>query len=155
MAALVLYLAVVAVGVFGPAPSEPVRNAGSAVRSVNPRADPRPDGAVLGRLSAEELGNVVMFVPLGVLVPMLWPRRWWSALPAGFALSGGIELVQWALLDWRSPQLRDVVWNTTGAAAGVAVWLAWQGVTRGRRCDARSAQSTSRSSSQRGPTISP
>lgn len=133
------YLSVVAWGVFGPDPGEQVSRTGegahtleSEVRSVVPgggsTAGTEPgrgdDKWVFGDLSAEDVGNVAMFVPFGVLFPLVWPRwRWWS-VPAGVTLSAFIELTQLLFLSWRSPSLEDVAWNSVGACCGFALSLA-------------------------------
>jgi glycopeptide antibiotics resistance protein len=65
-------------------------------------------------------GNVVLFLPLGFLLPMLAPRlgRFWPAVGAGFALSAAIELSQVALPGVRRADVNDVLMNTLGAALG-------------------------------------
>ena len=133
LAAFLLYLAIVGYGVFGPEPGEQVRRAGQAVRELRPTSTPPPTAGtapappagdrVVGDLTSEEAGNIAMFVPLGVFLPVLWPRQRWWTFPAGIALSCSIELVQRQFLDWRSPQVRDVVWNGTGALLGFLGWL--------------------------------
>lgn len=69
--------------------------------------------------------NVVMFVPLGVLVPLLWPRfdsmRRMSLL--GLYASIGIELTQlvlWFTLgSYRTVDINDLIANTLGAVLGL------------------------------------
>jgi glycopeptide antibiotics resistance protein len=69
--------------------------------------------------------NVVMFVPLGVLVPLLWPRTdallrltAWAA-----CASGALELAQFVL--WvtvgsrRTVDINDLISNTAGAVLGL------------------------------------
>lgn len=137
----VLYLMVVAVGVFGPEPGEPldqtvggVRRIEAEVRSVISGGDseagstPARTRGVIGGLDAEDVGNIVVFVPLGVLFPARWPRwRWWT-IPAGVALSASIELTQLLFLSWRSPSLIDVRWNSLGAVLGFSLWLGGRAV---------------------------
>jgi hypothetical protein len=136
-----VYVVVLAVGVFGPVPSEPVRHAAGALRSVEDRVVGSPSSTTAGEpareparsradeawyedWSAEEVLNVLLFVPFGVLVPLLWPRlRWWT-VPLGVAASCGIELVQGAFLSWRSQRLVDVETNSLGVVAGFAAYLA-------------------------------
>jgi len=72
----------------------------------------------------EALGNVLMFIPFGALLVMVWrPRRWWWAVGVGCATSCAIELTQLVLLPHRVADLRDVVTNTTGTAVGVGMAL--------------------------------
>lgn len=75
----------------------------------------------------EFTANVLMFVPLGVLVPLVFRRLWIGVLVAA-ALSAGAELVQ-TLLPARHASMRDVLANVLGALLGAAVLWA---VTRHR-----------------------
>lgn len=65
------------------------------------------------------VGNVAVFVPLGLLPPLLWPRmgRGWAVL-LGFGCSFFIELVQ--PLVGRQRDIDDLILNTLGALLG---WL--------------------------------
>ncbi|MET0728658.1 MAG: VanZ family protein [Acidimicrobiales bacterium] len=129
-----VYLAGVAYGVFGPNPGSEITRAGERVREVEaevrslPPGDtaegsPARSGNRVAGVTTEDLANIAMFVPFGLLFPMRWPR-WsrWTVL-AGAGLSAGIELTQWAFLSWRYPSADDVLWNTAGAALGYAAWL--------------------------------
>lgn len=129
-ALFVAYLAVVAWGTLGPSPGEEIdraaRRAKAAERVVV--GDRGPSSADMDRprfagLTGEEVGNVAMFVPFGVLAPVAFRRwRWWT-VPAGVALSGLIELTQLAVLSHRSPQWADVGWNGLGTVIGFSLWL--------------------------------
>lgn len=90
----------------------------------------------------EAVANVVMFVPFGVLVGLLLPRRWW-AVALGALTSAAIELAQLAFLPSRVPTVQDVVMNTLGAAVGVAL-LAAYGARRARRTRTDDATTTTR-----------
>ena len=141
----VLYLAVVAFGVFGPNPGEALDQAGQGARRIEAKvrtavpggsaavaSGPAPTRDVVGGLSSEDVGNIVMFMPFGVLFPTRWPRwRRWT-IPAGVALSAGIELTQLLFLSWRSPSLIDIRWNSIGAVLGFSLWLAGRAVLRCR-----------------------
>ncbi|MFJ4167894.1 VanZ family protein [Paenarthrobacter sp. NPDC089714] len=75
----------------------------------------------------EFVSNIVMFVPFGGLVRLLWPRRWnwWRILLLGAATSTFIELTQ-LLVPGRVTALSDVIANTAGAVIGAAAagwWL--------------------------------
>ena len=92
--------------------------------------------------------NVVMFVPLGVLVPLLWPamdslrRIFWVSLAA----SAGIEAVQllfWLTLgSFRTVDVNDLIANTAGGIAGL---LLLRAVVPHPRDRARLAAVTTRS----------
>ena len=76
------------------------------------------------------IGNVVAFVPLGVLLPMATRR--WSALfviGAGLALSVAIEVGQYAISSYigyayRQADIDDVIANVLGAAIGYLLFVA-------------------------------
>jgi glycopeptide antibiotics resistance protein len=70
-------------------------------------------------------GNVLVFVPLGFLVPAIWPRlgRPWRMLLAGLVLSGAVELSQLAVslylgYWYRMADVDDVLLNTCGVLLG-------------------------------------
>ena len=65
------------------------------------------------------LGNVVLFVPLGVILPVLFPRarRLGALLWRAAAVSVAIEVLQ-ALTRTRSTDVDDVILNVTGALLG-------------------------------------
>jgi hypothetical protein len=170
---LVVYLAVLGVAVFGPAPVEEIQGAARGLRELeqevrerlgnttetaapattapvaptptatigttapptpSPIPPPAPSPSTTatapasgGRrwdVGAEEAFNALAFVPLGLLLPLCWPRWRWLTVLVGAQLSGTIELVQAWFLDWRSPTITDVRWNTTGTIAGFSAWLA-------------------------------
>ena len=74
-------------------------------------------------------GNVVLFMPLGFLLPLLAPRlgRFWPTVGTGFALSAAIELSQVAFPGVRRADVNDVLMNTLGAALGYLLYrtTAW------------------------------
>lgn len=76
-------------------------------------AGPQPPGRL------DIVGNIVLFMPLGALVMLRWPR-----LPpalvviVGFVASGTIELLQLVVLAQRDPSLNDIALNTSGTALG-------------------------------------
>lgn len=137
------YLIVVAIGVFGPSPGGSIERVGQEVRRVSGEAASEPDTALsadsaveardlVPGFDTEDVANVVMFVPFGVLFPVRWPRRRWRTVVAGVGLSATIELVQLVFLSWRSPTLVDVRSNGLGAAIGFALWLAVVAARRAR-----------------------
>ena len=69
----------------------------------------------------EFLANVALFIPLGFLVHLAWPRvPWWVVTAIGCSVSTLIELVQLAL-PTRYSTLSDIIANTLGTALGFAV----------------------------------
>jgi glycopeptide antibiotics resistance protein len=69
-------------------------------------------------------GNFILFVPLGILLPLVWRRlRFWNGLLAALALSVSIELAQYVTRPWsnRLADVNDVILNVLGAALGLAL----------------------------------
>ena len=64
--------------------------------------------------------NVLLFVPLGVLLPLLWGRfrSGWKTVLFGFCLSLGVECLQ--MFTLRLTDVDDLITNTLGTAVG---WL--------------------------------
>ena len=62
--------------------------------------------------------NILMTVPLGVLLPLVWKkyRRFSATLGAGFFTSLAIEILQ--LFCFRSTDVDDLIYNTLGAVLG-------------------------------------
>ncbi len=85
----------------------------------------------------ELLGNVVLFIPFGVLVPALVPklRRGWRVILAGAAVSVLIELWQLTMPQARHSDINDVITNTLGAALGWGVVATLRALERGRSSD--------------------
>jgi glycopeptide antibiotics resistance protein len=69
--------------------------------------------------------NIVMFVPFGILVPLLWPHVDSMRRLTGWALagSGGIELTQFVLWvtigSQRTVDINDLIANTAGGVLGL------------------------------------
>ncbi len=84
------------------------------------------------------VGNVVLFVPFGVLLPLLFKRlrRPWSLLSRMIVVSLVIELVQ-LFTRARSVDVDDIILNLSGAAIGFGLF--WIGSTIAKR----SARATS------------
>lgn len=68
------------------------------------------------------LGNVAIFIPLGVLCPVLlpWCRRWWVFLPAAALLPCAVEWLQW-YTSTGIADVDDAILNFIGAALGYIV----------------------------------
>lgn len=91
-------------------------------------AEYRPAAVVL-----EVLANVALFVPIGLLLAVAWPR-WglWRIVLIGAALSIVIETGQ-SFLPSRFPTVSDVLANTTGTLLGAAVVVTLTRLVSGRR----------------------
>lgn len=65
------------------------------------------------------LGNIVILMPLGVLLPVLFPklRRCWLTLPLMALVAFGVELVQWRT-GVGIADVDDSILNFFGAAVG-------------------------------------
>ena len=69
-------------------------------------------------------GNVLLFFPLGILIPLLWSHlRFRSGILIAIALSCSIELIQYVSRAWsnRLADVNDVVLNVLGACLGLAL----------------------------------
>ena len=70
-------------------------------------------------------GNVLLFFPLGILIPLVWRRlRFWSGIQIATAVSISIELVQYFSSAWgsyRTADVNDVVLNGLGACLGLGL----------------------------------
>ncbi len=66
------------------------------------------------------LGNVVLFVPLGLLARLAWPRQgWFTLLLWSGVLALSVQLAQ-LFLPSRDASLQDVLWNLFGVVLGAA-----------------------------------
>ncbi len=76
--------------------------------------------------------NVLMCVPFGVLVPLIWKRlaKPGTILLSGLCFSALIELSQ--TLCARGTDVDDLIMNTIGAFAGFWVYKIWNWITKGR-----------------------
>ena len=63
------------------------------------------------------IANVLMFVPLGFLMPILWRQTWWQTLLTALAATLCIELIQ-PFFD-RSFDVDDILLNFAGGAVGL------------------------------------
>lgn len=70
----------------------------------------------------ELVGNVLLFVPCGVLLGYLCRGRSWWLLGIPLAVSGIIEAVQYIGRTARVADINDVLLNVAGAAVGYSIW---------------------------------
>lgn len=77
-----------------------------------------------GRFGLIGIENILLFIPFGILVPVLWKfyRHWWNLVLMGFITSMLVELSQ--LLTGRGFfELDDILLNTAGAWTGYFVFF--------------------------------
>jgi glycopeptide antibiotics resistance protein len=78
------------------------------------------------------VGNLLAFVPLGLLLPAATGRVPWPAvILAGFALSTAIEIAQYSLSlyvghGYRAADVDDVIVNVCGTVVGLALFATVQ-----------------------------
>jgi glycopeptide antibiotics resistance protein len=133
LALLLVYLALLAVLT--------LRSVGADVDS-NVRVNLKPFATILPALRhgpgtfvfASLVGNVLAFVPLGLLLPLAFRRIPWPlVILAGALLSAAIELTQYTLstnlgYGYRRADVDDVIVNVFGTVVGLTlygvIWLA-------------------------------
>jgi glycopeptide antibiotics resistance protein len=96
---------------------------------------------------ADLFGNVLLFAPLGFLLPLLVPaiRRWWQVLAVSAGISLLIELYQltWPLV--RRADVDDLLMNALGALLGFAALR-----LTGNRCGGSSRRTSSETDDRSG-----
>ena len=81
--------------------------------------------------------NILLFVPLGILLAILLPRRRYVVMPAGFVVSLTIESMQGIFLAGRTSSVSDLIANTAGACIGLLAVEVAESIRRRRRRLAR------------------
>lgn len=78
----------------------------------------------LGVVLKNVLGNLAIFIPLGMLAPALWKRfdAWWKPVLLGLAVSAAFELTQY-LFGLGASDVDDLLLNTLGAAIGSGLYF--------------------------------
>ena len=72
-------------------------------------------------ITIDFIGNIIMFVPIGFCVPLLWRASREATIAAGFFTSLFIEVTQLFLPRWTD--IDDLILNTAGTLLG---WLLYQ-----------------------------
>ena len=69
------------------------------------------------------IGNICMFIPTGIIMPILYKRldTFWKVLLAGAGLSFVIELIQ-LLFPGSVTDIDDLILNTAGVAIGYGIY---------------------------------
>lgn len=120
-ALLALFVVVVTLIVFWPGPPAPVGQSTLKDYLSEGKRHGLPSWITFAYI--ENLANVLMFVPLGLLASLALRRRNFLAVPAAAAASGLIELVQLLLLPSRVASTQDIRVNTIGALLGFLLSL--------------------------------
>ena len=70
------------------------------------------------------VGNILLFIPFGLFLPVTFPKikHWWLMIVFGFSLSILIESAQ-LFMPGRSTDVDDVILNTFGCMIGVLLYL--------------------------------
>ncbi|HEX6916007.1 MAG TPA: VanZ family protein [Chitinophagaceae bacterium] len=71
------------------------------------------------------IGNIFLFIPMGVFLKLVLRLRFKNALITAFAVSVFIELIQYTFSFfgyYRYVDVDDVILNTIGAAIGFGLW---------------------------------
>ena len=80
------------------------------------------DRAQIDLGEAEALGNVLLFLPIGLLVPLAVPGIAPLLVLVGAGLASlAVEALQSRVLEARQPALQDVLHNMGGAAIGLVL----------------------------------
>lgn len=81
-------------------------------------------------ISLSMILNIVMFMPLGFLLPLLWKAYKGPAKTAltGLCFSAGIEICQ--LCNRRASDIDDLLMNTLGAVIGWGIWNGFSHIFR-------------------------
>jgi glycopeptide antibiotics resistance protein len=84
---------------------------------------------------SEQVGNILLFFPFGVLLPLLWPQlnRGWRVMALGVGTSIGIELAQMAMAGVHRADVNDVLLNALGAGLGWRILQLTQRTTAHRQ----------------------
>ena len=79
----------------------------------------------------EVIGNVAVFIPLGLLFPLLWKRfeRFWMSVGICFAISLFIETVQ-LMIPLRATDVDDIIMNTLGGLIGYLLYMAIRKISK-------------------------
>jgi glycopeptide antibiotics resistance protein len=73
--------------------------------------------------------NIILFVPLGIMLPFLWKKynTLSETLIFGFSMSLAIELLQ--ILTYRATDINDLIANTVGAVLGYFIFRIISGIS--------------------------
>ena len=86
-------------------------------------------GFLVARSATNIFGNLLLFIPLGIFLPLLWPGLAAFKKILVIALLSSISIELFQLISrfagiYRSVDIDDVILNTLGCLAGLAIFLA-------------------------------
>lgn len=81
----------------------------------------------------EFVSNILLFVPLGAVLTVLFERARYLVFPLAFVASVGIEATQSLAFFNRVPSTLDIIANTAGACVGLILVVLIEALTRRRR----------------------
>jgi glycopeptide antibiotics resistance protein len=81
------------------------------------------------------IGNVVVFIPVGILIPLISVRvrRFRATAILGFTTSLAIEILQFLFAEGRTMDTDDLILNTLGVAIGWGIFMAIKFLIRGNK----------------------
>ncbi|HMY08590.1 MAG: VanZ family protein [Nocardioidaceae bacterium] len=83
--------------------------------------------SLVGGKRVEFALNLLMFIPVGILVPLVAPRlNWRDVTVIALLASAGVEIYQGVFLIDRSAEFGDVVANTLGCTVGALMVAAFE-----------------------------
>ena len=82
------------------------------------------DYDLAGEAALNVMGNILLFLPLGVILPTLWKKRssHWKMIAAGVAVSLTIEILQLPFFE-RVSDVDDLIFNTFGYLLGYLLYF--------------------------------
>ena len=89
------------------------------------------DFANRNELLLNVIGNVTMFIPSGIILPILYKKLdiFWKTVAAGAGISLLIELLQLPF-SVRSSDIDDLILNTVGTAIGYGIYATVRSIVR-------------------------
>ena len=84
------------------------------------------------RMIQQLVSNILMFVPLGVLMPIVFPklRSFWRLSLCALGITVLIEITQY--FTGRSADIDDVIMNTVGGMLGFGIYAGFNRLLRGK-----------------------
>ena len=79
-------------------------------------------------------GNVVLFIPSGVILPAVYAKlgKFWKTAAAGAGISLAVELLQLLFIE-RTTDIDDLIFNTLGVILGYGIYAVFRSIIKGRR----------------------